>query len=123
MDAGAPGVRPPGALPGAGAPHGFPDVTSDPRSHRAYRRMVAALRAAWAEQGPQGRPCWCGQPIDYSLPADDPMAFTVEHVVPLSTDRDDHMNPTTKIPAHRRCNLGRGDGPMPLDIGQPSRKW
>jgi 5-methylcytosine-specific restriction endonuclease McrA len=44
----------------------------------------------------------CGQPIDYSLPYLDPMAFVVDHVVPLSKGGADHLS--NKRAAHRECN-------------------
>jgi 5-methylcytosine-specific restriction endonuclease McrA len=96
-------------------------VSSDPRSHRWYRAQVAGRRQQWAARQ---APCvLCGQRIDYSLPPDDPQAFTVEHTVPLSVDRARHYDPTNWQPAHRSCNSSRGNRPPPLDLGTPSRRW
>lgn len=44
----------------------------------------------------------CGQPIDYSLPYLDPMAFEVDHLVPLARGGADDLS--NKRAAHRRCN-------------------
>lgn len=53
-------------------------------------------------------PCaLCGQPIDYSLHHLDPMAFTVDHIVPLAKGGTDTLD--NKQPAHRRCNRTKGD--------------
>jgi 5-methylcytosine-specific restriction endonuclease McrA len=69
-------------------------------------------------------PCWlCGQAIDYEAPADDPNAFTVDHVKPLSLHPDLAEVESNQRAAHRRCNVGRGNRPPQLDIGEPSRCW
>jgi len=44
----------------------------------------------------------CGNPIDYLLPHDDPMSFTVDHIIPLSKGGPDRID--NKQAAHRRCN-------------------
>lgn len=44
----------------------------------------------------------CGQPIDYSLPHLDPLAFEVDHLVPLARGGADTLE--NKAAAHRRCN-------------------
>ena len=51
----------------------------------------------------------CGQPIDYTLPHLDPLAFEVDHLVPLSSastdaERDALDTLANKRAAHRRCN-------------------
>ena len=42
----------------------------------------------------------CGQPIDYDLPHLDPMAYVVDHVVPLQMGGPDEL--ANKQAAHRR---------------------
>lgn len=87
-------------------------MAANPRySNGNERRKVRA----WLRS--QGLPCHiCGQPIDYSLPAGDPMSFEVDEIVPVSkggspTDR------ANVAPAHRICNQRRGNrdlaGPGP----------
>lgn len=52
-------------------------------------------------------PCWlCGEPIDYSLPHMDPMAFVIDHVVPLAHGGKNDI--TNVAPAHRTCNRTKG---------------
>lgn len=47
------------------------------------RKLRARLRAL-------GLPCaLCGQPIDYSLPAGDPMSFEVDEIIPVSLGGDE----------------------------------
>ena len=59
----------------------------------AHRKAIARSRAA----------CHiCGQPIDYDLPSSNPMAFVVDHVVPLAKGGDDTLD--NKAAAHRTCN-------------------
>lgn len=75
----------------------------------ARRKLRARLRA-------EGRPCHlCCLPIDYSLPAGDPMSFEVDEIIPVSRGGDplDYMNVGA---AHRICNQRRGNR-MPGDAG------
>jgi 5-methylcytosine-specific restriction endonuclease McrA len=68
-----------------------------------------------------GEPCWlCGHPIDVTLHHLDPWSFTVDHVVPLSRGGSGN-DPANVRPAHRRCNLGRGNR-EPEQV-QTSRRW
>jgi 5-methylcytosine-specific restriction endonuclease McrA len=51
----------------------------------------------------------CGQPIDYSLRSPDPQSFEVDHLVPLSSARDDAERDlldrlANKAASHRICN-------------------
>ena len=57
-----------------------------------------------------GEPCcFCGRPIDLSVPYPDPEAFTVDHCVPTSHGgRDDY---DLLRPAHNRCNRQRSNLP------------
>ncbi len=69
---------------------------------RARRRIAAQVKA--------GEPCcFCGQPIDLSLPYPHPMSFTVDHAVPTShggTDDYDGLRPS-----HAHCNRQRSNMP------------
>lgn len=73
----------------------------------AWRKRVKAERAR-LEQDPTQAVCWiCRKPIDMALPVQHRMAFTLDHLVPLSRGGD--MDGETK-PAHYSCNSSRGDG-------------
>lgn len=53
-------------------------------------------------------PCGiCGTDIDYTLPHMDPMAFVVDHVVPLIKGGPDTVD--NKQAAHRLCNSQKYD--------------
>lgn len=60
-------------------------------------------------------PCHiCGMPIDYSLPAGDPMSFEMDEVVPVSRlpleqRRAAACDPENVKAAHRICNQKRGN--------------
>lgn len=67
--------------------------------------------------------CWiCGEPIDLSLSRHHRMAWTADHITPLSLGGSLH-GPTRA--AHRACNASRGDGTrgMPIDHWPTSRNW
>lgn len=93
----------------------------------ARRQVRAWLRA-------QGLPCAiCGRPIDYDLPAGDPMSFEVDEIVPVSRGGSP-IDRANVQPAHRICNERRGNksiadmrsamGPRPCDVGcRTSRSW
>jgi 5-methylcytosine-specific restriction endonuclease McrA len=44
----------------------------------------------------------CGRPIDYTLHYLDPMAFVIDHVIPLARGGDDALHNIAA--AHRSCN-------------------
>ena len=72
----------------------------------------------------QGGVCWlCGGVIATDLPHLDPMAFTLDHVIPVSLGGavDD---PRNVRPAHRACNMKRGTGRgKPRTAGDRSAGW
>ena len=63
-------------------------------------------------------PCHlCGMPIDYSLPAGDPMSFEMDEVIPVSRlpheqRRAAACDPANVKAAHRICNQKRGNRMM-----------
>lgn len=62
-----------------------------------HRKTIAARKP----------PCHiCGQPIDYTLPHEDPMAFVVDHVIPLAKGGRDEL--PNKAAAHKACNRTKG---------------
>lgn len=53
-------------------------------------------------------PCHiCEQPIDYTLPHLDPMAYVVDHIIPLARGGLDALE--NKAAAHRSCNRTKSD--------------
>ena len=87
---------------------------SNPRYKNGHRRRE--IRRRWRSIG---APCAiCGMPIDYSLPAGDPMAFEVDEIVPVSRYRDGGYATPEQCaldfdntrPVHRSCNQRRGNG-------------
>jgi 5-methylcytosine-specific restriction endonuclease McrA len=60
---------------------------------KRFRAIIARTKAA----------CHiCGGPIDYTLPYLDPMAFVIDHVIPLHKGGEDAL--TNIKAAHRSCN-------------------
>lgn len=84
----------------------------------------------------KGLPCaLCGQPIDYSLPAGDPMSFELDEVLPVSRWQEGGyespeqcaLDPANHQPAHRICNQRKGDGRQASHVSRlplpASRDW
>ena len=87
------------------------------------RRTKRAKHLA-KEQRAKRLPCWlCGLPIDYTLPPDDDMAFSVDHVKPWSTHPELREDPGNLASAHARCNKQRGNKAPPPSLGLMSREW
>jgi 5-methylcytosine-specific restriction endonuclease McrA len=77
----------------------------NPRTKNGHRRRE--LRRWWKAQG---LPCaLCGQPIDYDLPAGNPLSFEVDEIIPVSLGGDPLSRENTQ-PAHRICNERKGNG-------------
>ena len=56
-----------------------------------------------------GLPCHiCGMPIDYSLPAGDPMSYELDEIVPVSLGGSE-LDPDNVQPSHRICNQRKGN--------------
>lgn len=71
-------------------------------SGRPYRRVQAQV---YAEESH----CWlCGRHVDQQLPHNDPMARSIDHVIPKVRGGTDHR--TNLRLAHRQCNSDRGAG-------------
>lgn len=86
-----------------------------------YQRLAAEHRARSADSA---QPCWlCRQPIDYTLPADNPDAYSTDHVIPVSQRPDLACDPSNFAPSHLRCNKSRGNQPPRPHLGQPSQHW
>ncbi|MFF5988151.1 HNH endonuclease [Prauserella flavalba] len=85
------------------------------RKGRPWRRVIEQLKRI-------SNVCWiCGHPIDLSLPAEDPMSFTADKLIPRSLGGPPTLD--NARPAHRRCNSKRGNN---IDFKPPlrtSRAW
>ena len=77
-------------------------------ARNALRRRVASM----------GLPCHlCGGPIDYSLPAGNPLSYELDELIPLAALPEEQraaaaINPNNVAPAHRICNERRGAKPL-----------
>ena len=69
--------------------------------------------------------CWlCGQPIDYDAdPGSTDDSLTLDHRIPVSKRPDLQDDPANFMPAHRSCNIRRGDADPVVPLGQLSRDW
>ncbi|MDI9885918.1 HNH endonuclease [Streptomyces sp. HNM0645] len=95
-------------------------MAGNPRNGRPYRRLCDQQRA-------MQYPCWiCGTDIDYSLTGPEaskhPLAFTLDHLLPVSKRPDLLLDPANARSAHRRCNSRRGNR-MTVKTAGASRRW
>ena len=91
------------------------------RTGRPWRRLAATVRARAAA----GEPCWlCGHPIDLTLPARHPRAFSVDHVTSLAAGGAPR-DLANCAPAHLGCNARKGDGTRrsTQPLARTSRAW
>lgn len=76
----------------------------NPRRTNSSRRNKLRKRIAT-----KGEPCAiCGQPIDYSLPAGDPMSYELDEIIPVSKGGSPY-DPDNVQPTHRICNQRKGN--------------
>lgn len=70
-------------------------------------------------------PCWlCGLPIDYAAdPGTTDDSYTLDHEFPVSKRPDLQFDPAGFKPAHRSCNILRGNKDPAASLGTLSRKW
>lgn len=91
-------------------------MTSERRPGAAYGKHRTSQRAwrttrVWARRNFPPTCGLCNGPIDLSLNYRDPMAWTLDHIIPINvggTNRRDNLQP-----AHRSCNGAKGDGTKP----------
>ncbi len=85
-----------------------------------FQRLRARLRD---ERRPT---CWlCGQAIDYDLAKEDPSAFSVDHIHPVSLRPELAEVYSNLAASHLACNRARGArSPLPgLGAGAVFRQW
>ena len=80
---------------------------------------------AWQRDRRNRAPCHiCGQPIDYTLPPSSaPLAWSPDHVAPVSKAPHLELDLTNIAASHRHCNEARGDGTRFNELGRRSRIW
>ena len=89
----------------------------------AGARMQKVVAEQKRQHAHRGSPCClCQQPIDYSAGPDDPMRFSVEHIIARSIRPDLTWDTSNMGPAHMRCNKKRGTRVQP-PAGTTSRDW
>ena len=82
-------------------------------STRRYRQLRAAVLAM------KPPVCgWCGGWIDRTLSGRHPLGPSVDHVIPRAQGGPDTI--ANLQPMHLRCNIQRGNRPLPL---RTSRDW
>jgi 5-methylcytosine-specific restriction endonuclease McrA len=99
---------------------GLTPVKRDSTKSKHHRRILAKGKP----------PCyWCGEPIAYDADWLDPLAYQVDHVIPLSKGGiDELVNPdgsVQKVNSHRACNRSKSNK-MPLPAGATfitERNW
>ena len=91
------------------------------RTTSNYRRMARAFRTQCHRENAR---CWlCDQPIDYTLPPNEPFGFSVDHMEPVSKRPDLAEVYSNFRASHLDCNVRRGNRPPSLDLGTTSRDW
>lgn len=90
------------------------------RSGRPLMRLKALLKLEGDNV------CWiCTKPIDMDLSRRDPrhaMAWTLDHLIPLSVQPDLALEPANHREAHRRCNSAKGNRSLKRE-SKGSRNW
>jgi 5-methylcytosine-specific restriction endonuclease McrA len=87
------------------------------RTGRPYRRARERTKAL-----PGADVCWlCGRGINMALPPNHRMAWTADHVIPITRDGAE-VDPANLRPAHRSCNSTKGNRAARPQL-QTSRRW
>jgi 5-methylcytosine-specific restriction endonuclease McrA len=88
-----------------------------------YKKNRAYLR----KTGEQNHiPCYyCGSPINYFARQNSPLAFTVDHKIPVAAGGSDHLD--NLVRAHNKCNRAKSDHfaePLKRDTRvMTTKKW
>ena len=86
----------------------------------AWQKFRAGILASAAEAG---QPCWiCRRPIDYTRRGTDPLAPSLDHLVPRFMGGD-LLDPGNVVPCHFGCNSRRGAVQRNRTRSTPSRRW
>jgi len=95
---------------------------SKKRDSQLYRTNRSILKR---EVQQTGRPCeYCLSPIDLSAPMGTPLAFTADHVIPVSAGGSDRLD--NLVPAHFKCNVAKGNKvavQVPKKVSKATRHW
>lgn len=95
--------------------------TTNLRHTRRYKTLHSRFRATCTANNEH---CWlCGQPIEYTLPAEHPESFSLDHRIPVTDAPQLAYDPANFAPAHLDCNKHRGQRAPHLQVGQPSEDW
>ena len=97
-------------------------VTGGRHSTRYFKRVKEEFYRRCKLDKPA---CWlCGQPIDYDVePGSTDDSLTLDHRIPVSKRPDLQDDPANFMPAHRSCNIRRGDSDPHQSLGTFSRAW
>ncbi|WP_182359460.1 HNH endonuclease [Tomitella gaofuii] len=91
------------------------------RSTRRWKKLKAWFKAEATERE---LPCWlCGQPIAYDVHYMHPDAFSVDHMLPVSTHPEHAEDAANLRAAHRHCNIVRQNKEAKPSLGRQTRKW
>ena len=88
-------------------------------------RVGHAWRALQARVFAEEQDCYlCGAWVDQTLPHNDRMARSVDHVIALANGGDPLSRANARL-AHRKCNSAKADAPArPAEPQRsPSRQW
>ena|SRR5690606_4374734 len=90
---------------------------------RPYKRNKERLKRIGKQNA---LPCaLCREPIDYDLHYSESMAFSVDHIVPVSLGGSENSFSNMQ-PAHSKCNKSRGNGARRKTeprVGNTSEDW
>lgn len=92
---------------------------------KRWSRRYSLLRGRFRDKCEKVKaPCHlCGQPIDYSIPSGDPMAWECDHFYPVEDYPELFEDPANFRPSHKDCNGSRGRDEVKPTLGTPSREW
>lgn len=76
-------------------------MSRNDRNGNTRRKLRSRVKA-------MGLPCaLCGHPIDYALPAGDPLSYELDEITPVALGGSE-LDPNNVQPAHRICNQRKG---------------
>lgn len=88
---------------------------------RHANKFRQQLRAEYKEAN---TPCYlCGQPIDYTAPANHPNSLEIDHIIPTSKAPHLMYEANNLRPAHMSCNRAKSNNNPQPTLGTPSEQW